>query len=108
MKEIKSSTGRVKGQYCAAVVKKLSGLVISVLVLMLFSGAVHADTVWPGVALSKDGTPISYGIYGSGQTTLVFVHGWSCDARYWRMQRPVFSNKYGLSPWILLAMAIRV
>ncbi|MCU7864441.1 MAG: alpha/beta hydrolase [Candidatus Thiodiazotropha sp. (ex Lucinoma borealis)] len=94
MKEIKSSTGRVKGQYCAAVVKKLSGLVISVLVLMLFSGAVHADTVWPGVALSKDGTPISYEIYGSGQTTLVFVHGWSCDARYWRMQWPVFSNKY--------------
>ncbi|MCU7878611.1 MAG: alpha/beta hydrolase [Candidatus Thiodiazotropha sp. (ex Lucinoma borealis)] len=94
MKEIKSSTGSVKGQYGAAVLKKLSGFAVSVLVLMWFSGAVHADTEWPRVALSKDGTPISYEIQGSGQTTLVFIHGWSCDARYWRMQQPVFSNKY--------------
>ncbi|MCU7844468.1 MAG: alpha/beta hydrolase [Candidatus Thiodiazotropha sp. (ex Monitilora ramsayi)] len=64
------------------------------MVLMLLCGAVQAHTEWPGVVLSKDGTPISYEIRGSGQTTLVFVHGWSCDARYWRMQWPVFSGKY--------------
>ncbi|MCU7829753.1 MAG: alpha/beta hydrolase [Candidatus Thiodiazotropha sp. (ex Myrtea sp. 'scaly one' KF741663)] len=94
MKEIKISTDSVKGQYGAAVLKKLSGLAVSILLLMWFSGAVQADAAWPGSALSKDGTPISYEIQGSGQTTLVFIHGWSCDARYWRMQRPVFSNKY--------------
>ena len=62
--------------------------------LALLIGAAHAHAAWPGVALSKDGTPISYEVYGSGPTTLVFVHGWSCDARYWREQLPVFSGKY--------------
>ena len=44
--------------------------------------------------LSKDGVPISYEIYGAGEPTLVFVHGWSCDARYWRAQLPYFSKKH--------------
>jgi len=46
------------------------------------------------MAYSKDRTPISYEIFGTGEPTLVFVHGWSCDARYWRAQVPVFSKKY--------------
>ena len=68
--------------------------VAAILLLMLASGAALAQTSWPGVAISKDGTPIAYEVQGSGETTLVFVHGWSCDARYWRMQVPAFSNKY--------------
>jgi len=52
---------------------------------------------WPHVALSKDGTPIAYEIYGTGEPTLIFVHGWSCDARYWRAQVPVFSQKYRMA-----------
>lgn len=43
---------------------------------------------------SKDGTAIAYEIFGTGEPTLVFVHGWSCDARYWREQVPVFSKTY--------------
>ncbi|MCK7467111.1 MAG: alpha/beta hydrolase [Desulfosudis oleivorans] len=46
------------------------------------------------VILSKDGTPISYEVYGAGEPTLVFVHGWSCDARYWRAQLPYFSKNH--------------
>lgn len=38
----------------------------------------------------------SYEIYGKGETVLVFVHGWSCDARYWRAQLPYFSKKYSV------------
>jgi len=53
-----------------------------------------AEAEWPHIAFSKDGTPISYEIFGVGEPTLVFVHGWSCDARYWRAQVPVFSKKY--------------
>ena len=53
-----------------------------------------ATTTWPQVAISKDGTPISYEIYGAGEPTLVFVHGWSCDSRYWRAQIEEFSKKY--------------
>ena len=55
---------------------------------------VQAQTDWPRVALSKDGTPISYEVYGAGEPTIVFVHGWSCDARYWREQVPYFSKNH--------------
>jgi pimeloyl-ACP methyl ester carboxylesterase len=40
------------------------------------------------VTFSKDGTPISFEVHGTGEPTLVFVHGWCCDARYWRAQVP--------------------
>jgi len=57
--------------------------------------AVPPSWAWPpGIAISKDGTPISYEIYGEGEPTLVFVHGWCCDSRYWREQVPRFSKKY--------------
>ncbi|NCC50578.1 MAG: alpha/beta hydrolase [Spartobacteria bacterium] len=46
------------------------------------------------VTLSRDGTPISYDVRGSGEPTLVFVHGWSCDARYWQEQLPVFAKDH--------------
>lgn len=57
--------------------------------------AVPPSWAWPpGIVPSKDGTPISYEIYGEGEPTLVFVHGWCCDSRYWREQIPRFSKKY--------------
>lgn len=43
---------------------------------------------------SFDGETISYNVYGSGNVTLLFVHGWSCDSRYWREQVPYFAGKY--------------
>jgi pimeloyl-ACP methyl ester carboxylesterase len=43
---------------------------------------------------SFDGETITYNVYGGGDVTLVFVHGWSCDSRYWREQVPVFARKY--------------
>jgi hypothetical protein len=45
-------------------------------------------------AQSFDGETISYNVYGDGEITLVFVHGWSCDSRYWREQVPYFAKKY--------------
>lgn len=62
--------------------------------LLLAVGIGEAQTLWPRITFSKDGTPISYEVCGSGEPTLVFVHGWSCDARYWRAQVPHFSKKY--------------
>ena len=63
-------------------------------VLFLTFGAIRAQADWPHVIPSKDGTPISYEIYGAGEPTLVFVHGWSCDARYWRAQLPYFAKNH--------------
>jgi pimeloyl-ACP methyl ester carboxylesterase len=75
--------------------KKRSVSLVSCLVLLLLaSGVVRAHADWPHIVLSKDGTPISYEVYGSGEPTLVFVHGWSCDARYWRAQVPYFSKTH--------------
>jgi len=62
--------------------------------LLLGLGAPRAWAEWPHVAISGDGTSISYETRGQGEITLVFVHGWSCDGRYWRAQVPHFSKKY--------------
>jgi len=62
--------------------------------MFLAFGSVGAQEQWPHVVPSKDGTPISYEIYGVGEPSLVFVHGWSCDARYWRAQLSHFSKNH--------------
>ena len=54
----------------------------------------EAQAQWPRIVPSKDGTPVSYEVYGTGEPTLVFVHGWCCDSRYWRNQVAYFSQKY--------------
>ena len=73
--------------------KTFCKIVCLVLLISAFGDA-PAAAEWPHIVFSKDGTPISYEIFGAGEPTLVFVHGWSCDARYWRAQVPVFSTKY--------------
>jgi pimeloyl-ACP methyl ester carboxylesterase len=45
-------------------------------------------------ARSFDGERIAYHTAGRGDVTLLFVHGWSCDSRYWREQVPVFAKEY--------------
>jgi len=45
-------------------------------------------------AKSYDGEQISYNVYGKGDTALLFVHGWSCDSRYWREQVSHFAEEY--------------
>ncbi len=69
-------------------------LAASMVLLISVLGHTPAQAQWPRVVPSKDGTPISYEVFGRGEPTLVFVHGWSCDSRYWRSQIPVFSKKH--------------
>ncbi len=47
-----------------------------------------------GQTLSADETPIYYESTGSGETALVFVHGWCCDHTYWNDQIDRFSGDY--------------
>jgi pimeloyl-ACP methyl ester carboxylesterase len=80
---------------CRKPMKKYSiSLAIYFFFLFFTLGAIQAQAEWPCVVTSEDGTPISYEIYGSGEPTLVFVHGWSCDARYWRTQLSYFSKNH--------------
>lgn len=67
---------------------------LSAICIFLFLTFGEAQAGWPHIAHSKDGTPISYEVYGKGEPTLVFVHGWSCDSRYWREQLPRFSENH--------------
>lgn len=94
MKALNRNGSGMKEQTRQAACKGTLIQVAAIMLLILVCGTALAQTGWPGVALSKDGTPIAYEVQGSGETTMVFVHGWSCDARYWRMQVPAFSNKY--------------
>jgi len=48
----------------------------------------------PSSVPSADGIPIHYEVHGSGEPTLVFVHGWSCDRSYWDAQVHYFSERY--------------
>lgn len=48
----------------------------------------------PRVVESADGVPISYEVHGMGKPALVFIHGWSCDGRYWREQVSHFSQAH--------------
>ncbi|HON33961.1 MAG: alpha/beta hydrolase [Thermovirgaceae bacterium] len=54
----------------------------------------RVEAQWPRITLSADGVPISYEVHGDGEPTLVFVHGWSCDARYWGAQVSYFSMRH--------------
>ncbi len=79
---------------CGSFKQSFLSLAVCFAVLILVFGGTEARAEWPHIVLSKDGTPISYETYGRGEPTLVFVHGWSCDARYWREQVPVFSKQH--------------
>ena len=61
------------------------------LVVTTAGGADGAGTF--GVVPSADGTPIAYEVHGDGEPTLILVHGWSCDARYWREQVAHFAAR---------------
>lgn len=76
---------------------KKCAVVIPAAVLFLFLAAqLKAEPDWPGMAESADGVAIAFEVTGQGEPTLVFIHGWSCDARYWRAQIPHFSRQHRL------------
>ena len=79
---------------CRSTAKGFVGLIVCLALFISVFGGAATGAQWPHMASSKDGTLISHEIFGSGEPTLVFVHGWSCDGRYWRAQIPVFSKKY--------------
>ncbi len=70
-------------------------IVLVLLSFLLLTGC--ASHQIPGrhkVALSSDSERIAYDVVGGGKTALVFIHGWSCDGRYWQQQIPAFAGDY--------------
>ena len=70
----------------------LLGTLLSLLVL---AGCTSKNTfVTYDVAISSDLERIAYSTYGRGETSLIFIHGWSCDSRYWQKQLSTFAKHY--------------
>lgn len=79
--------------------KRVKSMRMKILYLMvtffLLSGCAGSDLSFrKDVALSFDSERIAYEVAGEGKTALIFVHGWSCDGRYWQKQKNVFANEY--------------
>ncbi|MFA7675589.1 MAG: alpha/beta hydrolase, partial [Endomicrobiia bacterium] len=71
--------------------KFLSFIILFLSVCILFTDLSYAKTQ---TAISKDGVPISFSVYGKGDVALVFIPGWSCNSSVWKNQVPYFSKKY--------------
>lgn len=77
-------------------------LLLSIILLMggfglsrvLAQAGPHQNVETVKIATSADGTAINYYEHGQEGPVLVFVHGWSCDASYWREQVEYFKEKY--------------
>jgi len=46
------------------------------------------------VAVKSGDVNIAYDLKGSGDTTIVFVHGWAINKEYWRSQEDLFSKRF--------------
>jgi pimeloyl-ACP methyl ester carboxylesterase len=67
----------------------LKRIILFSLLVLCVSGCGEGDSV-----SSLDGVPIAFEKTGSGETTLVFVHAWSCDQTYWREQVPALEDRF--------------
>jgi pimeloyl-ACP methyl ester carboxylesterase len=47
-----------------------------------------------GRVKAPDGVELVYDVRGQGDTTLVFVHCWTCDRTFWKDQLDVFAKEY--------------
>jgi len=54
-----------------------------------YSGEINETTI-----SAVDGVTIAYDVQGSGNTALVFIHGWCSNRTFWREQLDVFANDY--------------
>ena len=72
-------------------------LCLSCLLLALNARGASGKTDPLAGAISHDATfgsnKIHYLTAGTGATPIAFIHGWSCNATFWREQVPAFSDK---------------
>lgn len=83
--------------------KRSSGLYVPAVLLFLLVAHLHACT---NVKKDRAAEPaasrytrlgdlaIHYTAEGSGKPALLFVHGWSCDLKFWRFQNNAVLSAY--------------
>ncbi len=57
---------------------------------------VVAETALPATINTSDSLHLQYNLKGSGDTSLVFLHGWSINKTYWDSQLAYFSPRYAV------------
>lgn len=78
---------------------------VALLIVVLISGcASFQDQKQAAIstAFSADDSPISFAVKGTGEPTIVFVHCWTCDHKFWQHQIAYFSKRYKVV-WLDLA-----
>jgi pimeloyl-ACP methyl ester carboxylesterase len=77
-------------------IKTIRSIVLIFVVALFVCGCTPRTASQPlASAISVDNVPIAYEAYGPNrEPTLVFVHGWCCDSRYWHNQISYFSKKF--------------
>ena len=48
----------------------------------------------PRLVMSPDNVHIEYQVFGQGDTAVILIHGWACDANYWNMQFDALKAHY--------------
>ncbi|MEM8964815.1 MAG: alpha/beta hydrolase [Bacteroidota bacterium] len=66
-------------------------IIASSLITLFYLTFVHSNYAQ---SVAVDGTKIEYRVYGDGDTTLVFIHGWAIDQSYWQSQVDHFHENY--------------
>lgn len=77
---------------------------LSILFSLVFVVSAHAADALKldKMVKSADGSEIHYNQMGAGDTTIVFVHCWTCDSQLWQAQVDYFSKNYQVA-WLNLA-----
>ncbi len=61
---------------------------------LLFAAALATSCAGKKEKQAPPQPPIHYTVHGSGDTTLLFVHGWCINGNYWNSQVEYFKNRY--------------
>jgi len=63
-------------------------------IIFLYSCSSNEKKVTGPVPVKSGDVNIAYDLKGSGDTTIVFVHGWAINKEYWQSQEDVFSKRF--------------
>jgi len=69
-------------------------LLLTLVCILLLSGCGGKSPVSQSHYADYNGHQVHYQIEGAGNTTIVFIHGWSCDTDFWKYQVPAFRDDY--------------
>ena len=61
---------------------------------LLSTLAICLSLAAPLSAATVDGLSIHSSTSGTGNATVIFIHGWTCDSSSWTSQVPAFAKKY--------------